>query len=404
MDGGTVNVEAGDLFPGETYWRDKYEWLHSCGYKLRDRYKPDWVPSWRDKSDVYYHDQEDSYPILDTRAADAIRVADGTPVALKRIYPDVNSYEEPVIIKLGSDLLNSDPHNHCVPIYEILDVPGENHRLIVMPLLRKYANPEFDTIGEVVSCIQQIFEGLHFMHTHRIAHRDCTANNIMLDPRDMYPDGFHPAKPSKAKDLKGAAHYYTRTQRPSRYYLIDFGLSMLFPPEGPRTAIPTMGGDRSVPEFTTDYDAIYDPFPVDVYYLGNWVRKYIIEKYHGFDFLSDLMNDMMVVDPSKRPTMDDVMDRLDKIVKSTGSWRLRSRVAARDEHSIMGLYRAIGHWKRRVIFIVMRTPAIPTPAPGPPTYMQRRAPPEGSSSTRKSSVPAEPASETEASAHPPVTT
>ncbi|EIN06247.1 hypothetical protein PUNSTDRAFT_73300 [Punctularia strigosozonata HHB-11173 SS5] len=417
MEGRTINVEAGDLYPGEPFWRDKYEWLLSCGYKLRDRYKPDWVPSWRGKSDVYYYDQEDSFPFLDTRAADAVRVSDGTPVALKRVYPDVNPHEEAVIIKLGSEPLASDSRNHCVPIYEILDVPGENYRLIVMPLLRKYANPEFDTIGEVVSCIQQIFEaccscrtcchqGLHFMHAHRIAHRDCTANNIMLDPRNMYPDGFHPAEPSKAKDLKEPAQYFTRTQRPSKYYLIDFGLSMLFPPEGPATAIPTMGGDRSVPEFAADYDAPYDPFPVDVYYLGNWVRKYIIQvgimfsvKYHGFEFLSGLMDDMTVDDPSKRPTMEQVMERLDKIIKSAWSWKLRSRVAARDEHPILGLYRAIGHWKRRVVFIYTRTPAIPTPSPIPPTHVQRRS--AAPASTSQPSVPAEPDPQAEIITPPP---
>lgn len=30
----------------ELYWRDKQSWLQSCGYQLRARYQPDWIPSW----------------------------------------------------------------------------------------------------------------------------------------------------------------------------------------------------------------------------------------------------------------------------------------------------------------------------------------------------------------------
>ncbi|EIN06250.1 hypothetical protein PUNSTDRAFT_127605 [Punctularia strigosozonata HHB-11173 SS5] len=396
-----TNVEAGELYSGELFWRDKYEWLLDSGYRLRDRYKPDWVPSWRGKSDVVWYKQEDSFTFQDSRVADAVRVSDGTPVALKRFRPTVNPQEEDIIIMLNSEPFVSDPRNHCVPIYEIMEVPGEDLRLIVMPLLREYEDPKWDTIGEVVSCIQQIFEGLRFMHINRIAHRDCTVNNIMLDPRDMYPASFHPARPEKSGDGKAPARYFTRTQRPSRYYLIDFGLSQLYPPGEPAIAFPTRGGDRTVPEFAADYDADYDPFPVDVYYLGNWVREYIIKKYHGFEFLSSLTDDMTLVDPSKRPTMDQVMERLDKIVTSAGSWKMRSRVVARDEHPIMGLYRAIGHWKRRVVFIFTRTPAIPTPPPISPTYVQRRPLPPGSASITKPSVPAETVPEAEPSVPPP---
>ncbi|EIN06241.1 kinase-like protein [Punctularia strigosozonata HHB-11173 SS5] len=406
-----IDVEAGQLYPAEVRWAAKYEWLLSCGYRLRDRYKPDWVPSWRGKGDdVVSWEQEDAHPFQDSRVADAVRVSDNTPVALKRIYPDKNPQEEGIIISLGSEPLASDSHNHCVPIYEILSVPDEDYKLIVMPLLRKYADPEWDTMGEVVSCIHQVFEGLQFMHANRIAHRDCTVGNIMLDPRDMYPDGFHPSRPRRARDWNGDAKFYTRTQRPSRYYLIDFGLSQLYPPEGSATAIPSLGGDKTVPELLAHPDSEYDPFPVDVYYVGNWVREYIIKvgirilrdyKYHGFEFLSGLMDEMTVVDPSKRPTMDHVMGRLDEIVKSTSSWTLRSRVVARGERPIVGLYRAIGHWKRRVVFIVTRTPAIPTPAPAPPTYVQRRPIPSSSSSTRKPSIPADSGADSEGNAPPP---
>jgi hypothetical protein len=53
----------------------------------------------------------------------------------------------------------SDPRNHCVPIYEVLQLPDDEDKLIlVMPLLKEYDIPRFDTIGEVVEFFQQLFE------------------------------------------------------------------------------------------------------------------------------------------------------------------------------------------------------------------------------------------------------
>ena len=39
--------EDKELSKGEKYWRDHYDWLLQCGYQLRPRYRPGWVPSWK---------------------------------------------------------------------------------------------------------------------------------------------------------------------------------------------------------------------------------------------------------------------------------------------------------------------------------------------------------------------
>lgn len=39
-----LNMET--LTNSEVAWRDNYEWLLSCGYQLRPRLRPGWVPSW----------------------------------------------------------------------------------------------------------------------------------------------------------------------------------------------------------------------------------------------------------------------------------------------------------------------------------------------------------------------
>jgi hypothetical protein len=36
----------GGLSVKEVYWRDHYQWLLECGYRLRPRYDPAWIPSW----------------------------------------------------------------------------------------------------------------------------------------------------------------------------------------------------------------------------------------------------------------------------------------------------------------------------------------------------------------------
>jgi len=107
-----------------------------------------------------------------------------------------------------------------------------------------------------------------------LAIRDCTPLNIMLDPSNMYPESFHPVKINRsAKDFHRKAKRYSRTRRPTKYLLIDFGLSRRYDPaNGPPLDKPYRGGDHSAPEHQ-DRVTPCNPFPTDVYDLGNLVRK-----------------------------------------------------------------------------------------------------------------------------------
>ncbi len=103
--------------------------------------------------------------------------------------------------------------------------------------------------------------------------RDCTRGNIMLDPLNMFPESFHPAVIGRSKDFRRKAKWYSRTRCPTRYLLIDFGLSRRYDPaDGPPLDIPVRGGDKSAPEHQ-DRVTPCNPFPTDVYYLGNLVRE-----------------------------------------------------------------------------------------------------------------------------------
>ena len=82
-------------------------------------------------------------------------------VTLKRIKRGDHPYEADIGLYLSSDALVAHPANHCVPVYEVFTLDTEDDTMImVMPLLRLYNDPRFDTIGEVIECFRQLFEVL----------------------------------------------------------------------------------------------------------------------------------------------------------------------------------------------------------------------------------------------------
>jgi hypothetical protein len=96
--------------------------------------------------------------------------------------------------------------------------------------------------------------------------------NIMMDG-SMYPDGWHPVTDYMKRDYSNDVKHYTRTQRPPKYYLIDFGISRRHSPDDTSPFnYPIVGGDKSVPEFCKSADKC-NPYPTDVYYLGNMIRQ-----------------------------------------------------------------------------------------------------------------------------------
>jgi len=80
-------------------------------------------------------------------------------VGLKRVSKSRHPYEVDIGEYFSSDSIAKDPRNHCIPILQTLSVPDDPDLIIiVMPLLREYDNPRFDTYGEAIECIRQLFE------------------------------------------------------------------------------------------------------------------------------------------------------------------------------------------------------------------------------------------------------
>ncbi|KAJ7680966.1 hypothetical protein DFH06DRAFT_1315695 [Mycena polygramma] len=335
-----------ELSQGEIYWRDHHDWLNSCGYRFRPRFRPGWIKSWEADPRKYEWNCEDVWDLNWDDVVDAVRISDNYQVTLKKVDKNRNPFEAQIAGFFTA--LEPSPANHCVPILETLcPFNEENITILVMPLLRKYDSPRFDTFGEALEFFRQIFEGLQFMHHHNIAHRDCNANNIMMDGAHLYPRGFHPdhyhqhLRPSG----RSTAPHYTRTRLPVKYYFINFGIFREYKPPGVSLLYDSanaryfdeiiVGGDKSVPEFNTvPKQRLCDPFAVDIYYLGNMIRQQFLDGFpgmriygrHGFEFMRPLVNDMIQADPTKRPQIDEVVTRFAEIQKGFSTWKLRSRV------------------------------------------------------------------------------
>ncbi|TFK74309.1 hypothetical protein BDN72DRAFT_789580 [Pluteus cervinus] len=309
---------------------------------------------------------------------DAIRVKDGKRVLLKRINESDHPHEVEISQLLGTGPLASDPRNHCVPLEDVISPPDAPCvKIVVLPFLQQIRAIPFDTIGEIVDFLQQLFTGLQFMHHQHVAHRDIGQTNIMMEGNELFPDRWNQRFAHLTPEGQRHTNFFTRTQRPPTYFLIDFGISRRYDPSNTNPLEePIYGGDKTVPEFETDKEA-FNPFQTDIYYMGNMIRKSLIEGkgieftgYFGTGFLCPLIKDMIQPDPEKRPTIDEVVTRFDKICKTLSTWKLRSRPIPRKGRVLKGLRNHIEHWKRRRDYMKRGVPPIPS----------RRQRPEGSSS------------------------
>jgi len=318
----------GGISENDKWWADRQEALERVGYMLRSRYRAGWKPSW-EGTKKFIFDCEDALSVNLRLGMDATRISDGKPVMLKMLPYEEGPYELEINKLFSTEPLSSNPRNHCVQTLDVIRLPNDPP-IVVQPLLRPFYDPRLRTYGEFITFFSQTCEGVQFMHENHVAHRDCTSENIMLDPSNMYPESFHPAEIEKSKDFRRNAKWYSRTRRPTKYLLIDFGLSRRYDPEnGPPLEKPLRGGDKSAPEHR-DMNRPCNPFPADVYYLGNMVREDYMQKYKGFEFMESPITDMVQDDPTKRPSMEEVVTRFSEIRGKLSTWKLRSRISRRD--------------------------------------------------------------------------
>jgi hypothetical protein len=124
---------------------------------------------------------------------DAVRIQDGRQVMLKKVLPEEAPHELSITELFSSPGLKGDSRNRCVPLLDLVDLcqtKPDGTKLMVMPFLRPFKKPRFETYGEFVAFFMQISvvrstviepdsetisdrfcQGLGFMHEQNVAHR-----------------------------------------------------------------------------------------------------------------------------------------------------------------------------------------------------------------------------------------
>ncbi|KAL6306741.1 hypothetical protein BKA93DRAFT_772601 [Sparassis latifolia] len=319
----------GVLLPFEARWRDRQQFLETRGYMLRPRYHPGWTPSWfgTGKHPIFFEDSI-TLPLTD-HLIDATRICDGAPVYIKRVKTGDN--ESQIATMFSAPRLRTDPNNHCVPILEVFqDADDKTISYMVMPCLRFIDRPPFERVIDVVDFVDQLLEGLVFMHQNGVAHRDCAYNNIMMDASMLYPHGFHPIRGLRLPDGITFNKPLSRAGKPIKYYYVDFGISVYCPQDvHPKLVVGVDGRDRDVPELSPDVP--YDPFKVDIFIIGNLLIHRFYETYSNINFLHPLLEWMTEIDPAARPDALKALELWKAIRSEVGSIQRRRRLWFRDE-------------------------------------------------------------------------
>jgi hypothetical protein len=90
---------------------------------------------------------------------DAVRIQDDRQVMLKKVLPEEGPHELLITELFSSPGLKGDSRNRCVPLLDLVDLSQtkpDGMKLMVMPFLRPFKKPRFETYGEFVAFFMQI--------------------------------------------------------------------------------------------------------------------------------------------------------------------------------------------------------------------------------------------------------
>ncbi|KAJ7080931.1 kinase-like domain-containing protein [Mycena belliarum] len=304
-----TSFAASEMLIGEHFWVENQPFLHSIGYQLRPRYDPNWIPSWiQDPKRDSFFCEDDLVPPK-SEVLDAIRIKDGKKVVMKRVK--TKSKELEMIRFLSSEPMRADSRNHTIPVLDIINLPHDPKvSLLVMMYGRRIDYPPFHCRTEFFDALQQLLEGLEFMHAHNLVHGDIATQNIIMDESRVVPKGSHFCD---SRTHYGHTPFFSWKNRcsvsPVDYYYIDFELTMHYPVGSQSAeAVGYYGSWRKpIPELSASVP--YNPFKVDICRLGLTVLE-IIKPYPALGIFVALGNAMCDPDPSRRPSAGEALAEL----------------------------------------------------------------------------------------------
>ncbi|KZV88219.1 kinase-like protein [Exidia glandulosa HHB12029] len=304
----------------ELFWVALFPYLRDCGYRLRARYAPGWrytgsvvEGAWprniRDgfqgspvERDEYARDPN-SQPlsIFAFRTIHAICEATNEDVVIKVLCSEkgrIGSKELEILRFLNEEHRRSHPHNHCVPVSAFLDfpatdvdIPSSEFSFVVMPALQdvKFGLRDCLTRAFALNLFQQAVEGVAYLHSLGIVHRDISQGNVMT----------------------------TTGGPPHKLYLIDFGLARRVNPVSPQAH--WIGGRWTPPEINSkEFRPSYDPYKVDVYNVARLFSFLLHSRNDGFKALAARMEE---ADPEKRCAADEALQACRQLMRSLPPWQ-----------------------------------------------------------------------------------
>ncbi|KAJ3509594.1 hypothetical protein NLJ89_g5145 [Agrocybe chaxingu] len=227
--------------------------------------------------------------------------------------PDI-SEEYQILCLLNTESAREDQRNATLPVLEFIDY--EDWKFAVMPMWCGSAAYPLLTSEECLNLASQLLHALAYLHEKNIAHRDISPDNLVLNYHGHLPDLFFWSQPEGNGKFcvpipfKPVPEF--RSTFPVKYSLIDFGYSVHFPPDTPRSERlinDRRGRPTRAPE--VDSDHLYDPFTTDVYQAAQMIFSWF-----GWRILNevpkllDLMHDMTSANPADRISVDSAASRM----------------------------------------------------------------------------------------------
>jgi len=77
--------------------------------------------------------------------------------------------------------------------------------------------------------------------------------------------------------------------------------------------------------------------------------------------MRELIDSMTDENPAERPTIEEVIEKFDKIRSSLSTVKLRSPIISKKDPTIFTLFRHARQLTRTLLYAIQRIPAVPTP-------------------------------------------